>query len=200
MTQPIHKPDWFESASGLRVYPTIPDAAVVEVGDIARALSHCCRFAGHCREFYSVATHSMLVQELVSSQTECIHTQAAALIHDAAEAYLHDITRPLKLQMPWYKDLETRWEREILHKLGIDASRVDWDLVKDADNEALRLEAAYLMPSRGAEWNIPVVRTFRNMGWFFDPQGPIDMTMNEASDEFLALWTESFAPAIKVLS
>jgi len=192
-----HKPDWFESRSGKRIYPTQPDASVVEVRDIAHALSHCCRFAGHCREFYSVATHSILVMELVQTQTDCINTHAAALMHDASEAYIHDITRPLKMQMPWYKDLEGCWESEIMHKFGIDSDRVDWDLIKDADNEALRLEAGYLMKSRGAEWDIPVRRTFRDMGWFFDTESAIDMTMNQTCDEFESIWNDGLAPALK---
>jgi len=199
VTTPIHKPTWFESRSGKRIYPTQPDAGVIEVRDIAHALSHCCRFAGHCREFYSVATHSMLVLELVGSETDCIHTEAAALMHDASEAYLHDITRPLKMQMPWYQALEKSWESEIMRKVGIDASRVDWELVKDADNEALRLEARWLMPSQGKDWDIPVNRSFRDMWWFFDPHGPTDMNMQQTANEFEDIWIDAFAPALKIL-
>jgi len=200
ISQVEHKPLWFESLSGQRIYPTQPDAGVVVVRDIAHALSHCCRFAGHCREFYSVATHSLLVLELVGSQTDCIHTQAAALMHDASEAYLHDITRPLKMQMPWYRELEACWETEIMHKLGIDACRVDWDLVKDADNEALRLEAIYLIRSQGKDWDIPISRTFKSMHWFFDPHGATDMDMPDTCDEFESVWNDVFAPALKILS
>jgi len=129
-----HKPTWFESNSGKRIYPTSPVAENICIEDIAHALSHCCRFAGHCREFYSVAAHSVLVYQLVLEHTECKHTLAAALTHDASEAYIHDITRPLKQQMAWYKKLETRWESVIMEKLGIDACVVDWALIKDADN------------------------------------------------------------------
>jgi len=188
-TNPLgHKPTWFESNSGKRIYPTSPVAENICIEDIAHALSHCCRFAGHCREFYSVAAHSVLVYHLVNEHTNCKHTLAAALTHDAAEAYTHDITRPLKQQMPWYKykKLEARWEVAIMEKLGIDACVVDWDLIKDADNEALRLEAKHLMLSGGKDWGISVQREYTPHDYFFDEEMSASPSDHKAN--FLYAW------------
>jgi len=81
-----------------------------------------------------------------------------------------------------------------MHNLGIDSDRVDWDLVKDADNEALRLEAMMLMPSRGQGWDIPVNRTFKDALWFFDPDGMTDMSMSEICYQFEGTWNDLFTP------
>jgi len=60
------------------------------VEDIAHGLAHVCRYAGQCDGFYSVAEHSMLVADIADEHP------LQALLHDAAEAFMGDITRPLK--------------------------------------------------------------------------------------------------------
>src|SRR4051794_27255584 len=84
------------TASGARFDPFAPDAASIEIRDIAHALGNLCRFGGHCRVFYSVAQHSCLVADLVERRgagVECVHW---ALLHDASEAYLGDLPHPVK--------------------------------------------------------------------------------------------------------
>jgi len=184
-----HTPTWFESTTGRRIYPTEPDHADVCIEDIAHALSHCCRFAGHCRQLYTVAQHSLLVYRLVRLHNANTETLKWALLHDSAEAYVHDITRPLKYakEMKGYKDLETNWQVHICMALGIDICMVDLDLVKEADNHALKLEAEALMPSQGEKWGIPDTRAFEGgAGWFhlvaaFFPE--------QAKAEFLRVWS-----------
>ncbi|WP_167632473.1 hypothetical protein [Mariprofundus ferrooxydans] len=180
-----HKPDWFESYTGRKVYPTIPEASDVVVDDIAHALSLCCRYAGHCKTFYSVGVHSLFVYHMVSAHTDDLNTLKYALMHDAAEAYIHDITRPMKVSpdMEWYRDLEKQWETWIAIALDIDLSRVDFQLVKEADNHALKIEARTLVHSGGRDWNIPETRPF--------PGKVVHYTTPEAArDAFLAVWSE----------
>ena len=83
--------DWIQTYTGKQFWPIDPRACEITIEDIAHALSLQCRFSGHCREFYSVAQHSCLVSSY------CIDEDAGwGLLHDAAEAYLVDLPRPIK--------------------------------------------------------------------------------------------------------
>lgn len=89
-----------------------PDDICIE--DIAHALSMQCRFGGHLPQFYSVAQHSVHCSELV-------HPDYAleALLHDASEAYMLDIPKPLKNLLPDYEALEEKMMRTISEKYNI---------------------------------------------------------------------------------
>lgn len=105
----------------------------VKIEDIAASLSKMCRFGGHCPEFYSVAQHSVIVSHLVP------HAQAlAALLHDATEAYVQDVVRPVKRQLPEYKLLESKVAELINATFDV---WTEHPAVKRADNQALYAEA-----------------------------------------------------------
>src|SRR5881392_3435793 len=59
---------YLQTVSGRFVNPFDPDPEQLDIGDIARALANVCRFGGHCRSFYSVAQHSVIVSELVEER------------------------------------------------------------------------------------------------------------------------------------
>ena len=101
--------DWYGTYSGYLVKPLELEPKDVRVVDIAHALSNQCRFGGHCREFYSVAQHSVLVSYAAEKQA------LWGLLHDAAEAYLVDVPRPLKRHLTGYEEHEAR----ILHTIGL---------------------------------------------------------------------------------
>jgi hypothetical protein len=113
---------FIQTVSGRRFNPLEPDPGEVDIGDIARALSHQCRFGGNCRTYYSVAQHSCLVADLVE---ECGGDPDAvlwALLHDASEAYLVDLPHPLKHRSALgalYAEVEDRLQTAICEHFGL---------------------------------------------------------------------------------
>lgn len=87
------KEPWIQTYSGKQFCYWQCRPEDICIRDIARALSNICRFTGHCKRFYSVAQHSVLVSEQAINPF-------LGLMHDAAEAYVGDMNRPLKSAMP----------------------------------------------------------------------------------------------------
>lgn len=127
------------------------EADDVDLVDIAAALSRLCRFGGHVSAFHSVAAHSVQVSALVEASLEHLdparRRQGAALglLHDASEAYLGDITRPLKRLpiMAGYRDLEAALTLQIWGRFGLAAAAQDDVLrvaVQVADDRVCRVE------------------------------------------------------------
>jgi len=83
---------YLQTVSGRFFNPFEPDLEQLDPGDIACALANLCRFGGHCRPFYSVAQHSVIVSRLVEERGGDAEDVFAALMHDAAEAYLGNWT------------------------------------------------------------------------------------------------------------
>ena len=93
----VHEPGPFiQTLSGRRVNPLDAAPEDIDPADIARALSNLCRFGGHSKAFYSVAQHSAIVCDLLEERGATPDELMAALLHDAAEAYLGDLPHPLK--------------------------------------------------------------------------------------------------------
>jgi len=118
-----------------------------EIEDIAHGLGMTCRFAGQCARFYSVAEHSWHASYLVPK-----HLRLTALLHDAAEAFLGDVTRPLKSLLPDYKRIEAQVEGAVFERLGVRAPNDP--AIKDADRRMLVAERAALLPEGRETWTI----------------------------------------------
>lgn len=99
-----------------RVNPLTMTADDVDIRDIARALTMQCRYNGHVGTFYSVAEHCMRVADELPQ-----HLQLAGLLHDAAEAYLGDLIRPLKHTDfgKGYLEAEAHVEQQIAAAFGL---------------------------------------------------------------------------------
>lgn len=108
----------------------------IDIEDIAHALSNICRFTGHIRQFYSVAEHSIHVANLCENPLE-------GLLHDASEAYMADLSSPLKVLVPDYKKLQREIEANICSKFDIKYPFSE-DL-KDCDTCQLKTEARNLL-------------------------------------------------------
>ena len=120
----------------MNVFDPTPEMICIE--DIAHALSHQCRFGGHLPEFYSVAEHSWYCSQLVKPRHKL-----AALLHDASEAYLLDIPRPIKNHLTNYKEIEHKLMLLIAEKFGFEYPL--HNDIKMADETALTNEWYVLM-------------------------------------------------------
>jgi hypothetical protein len=140
-----------QSFSGTWVYPLDPIPEEIEIKDIAHALSNLCRFGGHTTQFYSVAQHSLIMSTLVSRRLAL-----EALLHDASEAYLVDIPRPIKAHLSEYRGFEDAMQRCIADKYGL---IYPWpNELKDMDEVMLALEHRTVMTS-GLLWDHDKLKT-----------------------------------------
>ena len=151
--------NWILTHSGKHLDLLKPDADMVDPRDISHALAHLCRFNGHTREFYSVAQHCCIVAELVPEEYKL-----AALLHDAPEAYLGDMTRPLKQWISAYEHFEDCIWWRICDRFGIAPELPA--CVHKANLIALATERRDLMPPDPAIWDClvgiaPMVETIR---------------------------------------
>ena len=129
--------------SGVYFDLAAPVPEMVHVDDIAHALSRLCRFTGHTLPFYSVAQHSVLVSRLVAPPFAL-----EALLHDAHEAYVGDVSSPLKALLPEYREIERRVEQVVRTRFGL--PREMSPQVKGADLAALATEQRDVMRNADA--------------------------------------------------
>lgn len=140
--------DWIQTFSGIQFWPLDPLPEEILIEDIAHALSHQCRFAGHCNEFYSVADHSVRVSEIVPWEFALW-----GLMHDAAEAYLVDLSRPIKKFSTMgaaYSEIEAGLMKSIAARFSLKGCEPA--LVKRADNILLVTEKRDLMKCAPKPW------------------------------------------------
>ncbi len=142
---------WIQSHMGRMVSLSHPHPEQIHIEDIAQALSQLCRFTGHTKQFYSVAQHSLLVSDLVSPELALV-----GLLHDAPEAYLGDLSSPLRNMLR--EEGNWAFERAMDRMWSAICARFDLDpdmlpLVKDADMIALATERRDLLQEQ-VEWDL----------------------------------------------
>lgn len=116
-----------------------PTADMIDIEDIAHALSQICRYTGHTTEFYSVAKHSVLASELVPD-----HLALPALLHDATEAYTGDMNKPLKELLPDFRAVEEKIWIVIAEKFGLPYTMDP--IIHDVDMALLHAESIRYLP------------------------------------------------------
>lgn len=127
-----------------------PAPDTIAIIDIAHSLSMICRFNGNTTSHYSVAEHSLWVESKVSEPFK-----KQALMHDASEAYIADLVRPIKKVLPGYNELEEVIMRAIASKYGF-----EWPMspeVKEADDRMLMTEKRDLILKTDFEWGVDYV-------------------------------------------
>lgn len=139
---------YIATASG-PFYFNDPRPEDIDIHAIAHALSNLCRFGGHTSRFYSVAQHSVLMSRHLPLAGDLA---LQALLHDAPEAYLVDIPRPIKDMLPDYKIIEDKIWRVIARRFQLPEELSP--SIKRADDRMLVTEASQLLDENvnGAWW------------------------------------------------
>lgn len=135
--------DWMLTYTGRQFWPLDPRPEDVCIGDIATARAHQGRYNGHSRHFYSVAQHSALMARWFMARGD-LPMARWALLHDAAEAYLGDVIRPIKPFLPGFAAIEAKVETVVWPVFGLGAELPS--AVKDADRKIVVDEMIALFP------------------------------------------------------
>lgn len=146
---------WIQTYTGRQFHVMEPRVEEVHHEDIAHALSLLCRYNGHVDRFYSVAEHCVILSHVVPPEA-----QLWALLHDAGEAYVGDMSRPLKQHMQAFIGAEFRVLLRIVEHFKLTAWFLDQDnaparaAVHEADARILLNERAALMPRATHDWAV----------------------------------------------
>lgn len=138
---------WIDTITG-PFWPAAPAPADVSPAAIAHALSHLCRFGGHTTRFYSVAQHSVLCMRQMPADN--LRLRRAALLHDAAEAYVVDLPTPIKNLLPDYRRIELGVHEAVAERFSIPVELPD--IVKRIDARLCVTEAAQLLAGKSGAW------------------------------------------------
>ena len=146
--------NWLQTFTGKAFWPLDPRPEDVCDEDSAHALALSNRYMGHTRVPYSVADHSLGVANVVWERTSDLKLMFAALLHDASEAYIVDVPRPIKPYLKGYYEIEAVVMGAILEHYGLPQDLHLHPEIKRADEILLATEARDLMAPPPAEWNL----------------------------------------------
>jgi len=142
----MRKGTFISTYSGHKFWPIDPKDEEILIEDIAHALSLLCRGNGHVKNFYSVGQHSIYCAKEAKLRGYNSRVQLACLLHDGSEAYISDITRPVKRMLPVYLEMEELLQGAIEKKYGIhDLTVEEKAQVKLVDDTILRYELSDLL-------------------------------------------------------
>jgi len=183
---------WIQTYTGRQYFPTNPHPDMICVEDIAHALANICRYTGHCRRFYSVAQHSCWVSDNVHQVTPFNEDPRSpkelkrwGLMHDAAEAYLSDVSGPIKGLLAGYKELEVLNLTVIAGVFGLEMPIPE--SVKRYDMIALATERRDIMLATDHEWKFLTEQRVEAINTPIVPWTP-----ERAEDEFMVRFRRLF--------
>ena len=129
-----------------RIDPCSPEENEIIIEDIAHALSLLCRSGGHFPSFYSVGQHSIACAKEAKARGYSKKIQLACLLHDASEAYIADITRPVKEKLQEYRVYEKKLQDMIYKKfIGEMLDKDETKLISLIDDAMLFHEFKFFM-------------------------------------------------------
>jgi 5'-deoxynucleotidase YfbR-like HD superfamily hydrolase len=135
--------------TGKNVDLQLPTRDVIDIRDVAHSLAGINRFTSHTRDRYSVAVHCV-----IGSYFTLPEFALEFLMHDAHEAYLGDVSSPLKsLLGPEYGKLADHFDAVIGSKFGL-RSGDGLDLeIKRVDALMLHCEMRILLSASVDRWH-----------------------------------------------
>jgi 5'-deoxynucleotidase YfbR-like HD superfamily hydrolase len=138
--------DFIITFSKQKFSPLKVKAEEIDIIDIAHALSLMCRANGHIKHFYSVAQHCLNCSREAEARGLPEEIRLACLLHDASEAYISDITRPVKRSLPQYLEFEEVLQNRIFDKFRLThLTEEEFSQVKEIDDCLLYYELLELM-------------------------------------------------------
>lgn len=147
-TTEVRKGHWMQTYTGKQFWPLDPRPEEIHILDIAHSLSTICRYGGHTQKFYSVAEHCVLMSYVVPEED-----RLWALLHDATEAYVGDMVRPLKIDMPEFREAEDRIMDCIVEKYELTSLTMPAS-VHDADARIILNEKEAVMLTTESQWDL----------------------------------------------
>lgn len=164
--------------TGKHFDPTAPEENLIDLSDIGHALSLICRGNGHVKYFYSVAQHSIACCREAQARGYSDRVQLACPLHDASEAYMSDVTRPVKALLTEYLKVEENLQNMIWNKyLKTPLTKEEKQQVFEVDDDMLAYEFAKIMPEKIRDTEVKLKA---------DIQCEFKI-MSEVEDEFLEL-------------
>jgi hypothetical protein len=141
---------WMETFTGKKFTFQKPTPEIICIRDIAHALALLTRYNGHTIKFYSVAEHCVLLTRYMRKKGYPTRMLMTCLLHDAAEAYIGDMPRPVKVRLPSFKRVEN-----VIAKVISEKYHLYWPepkALKSVDRRALTDERAQAMPPSNNHW------------------------------------------------
>lgn len=155
---PDKRSSWLQTISGRRVSVLDPQPEEIFLEDIIPTIAKQCRFNGHCSEFYSVAQHCVLGAQFALFHWDNEEIAREFLLHDATEAYMGDLIRPVKVMLPEFSKIEGGFWKAISAKFKIPEEHTE--KCKLLDNIMVTWEKRDLLPN-SEEWpNLPDISKY----------------------------------------
>lgn len=171
---------YIHTAAGRRIYVRHPDLNdAIHLADVAHSLARIARFTGHASHRYSVASHSLMVADLVPPAA-----RAGALMHDAIESVLGDVSAPLKAILPEYRRIQDVWEEGMSKRWGVPLRNV---FISAADHLAYSIERRDLMPVTGDEpdatrhYDVEIPPGSPHCAWYAGPPANVQAWWHSAA-------------------
>lgn len=160
-----------------------PDPATLDIESIAASLSKLCRFTGHTPVFYSVAEHSVHAARFCAGMGHGDEVVRSVFLHDAAEAYIGDVSRPLRRLISGYDRIEEAFEKALEKRFDVDFVK-HAKVIRQIDLIMLGWEKREMWPEDSTEW--PLFHDEKHDANYSLRKLPLEyLTPPEAEEEFL---------------